>query len=163
MVHGEADTRASDPVAALEKSYEGGVTDEFVKPVVVTKGSGASAGPVGLIRDDDAVTFFNFRADRARQMTYALAAPDFDKFADAKRPRNLFYVAMTQYDKNWPWLKFVIAPEKLEHILAQVFVELRYKNLRTAETEKYAYVTYFFNGGVDMPCAGDARIRVPSF
>jgi len=147
LVHGEAEMRTDDPVAALQRSYEADVTDEFIKPVVVTKGSGASAAPAGLIRDDDAVIFFNFRADRARQMTYALAAPDFDKFVDAKRPKNLFYVAMTQYDKNWPWLKFVIAPEKLEHILAQVFAELQYKNLRTAETEKYAHVTYFFNGG----------------
>jgi len=67
---------------------------------VVTKGSGPTAAPVGPIRDDDAVIFFNFRADRARQMTYVLAAPDFDKFDDPKRPKNLFYVAMTQYDKN---------------------------------------------------------------
>jgi len=162
LVHGEAETRTHDPVAALQRSYEAGVTDEFVKPLVVTKGSGAGAESAGLIRDDDAVIFFNFRADRARHMTYALAAPDFDKFADAKRPRNLFYVAMTQYDKNWPWLKFVIAPEKLEHILAQVFVELGYKNLRTAETEKYAHVTYFFNGGVEKPFAGEERILVPS-
>src|SRR3989449_2355580 len=162
MVHGEAETRTSDPVAALNASYEGGVTDEFVKPIVVMNEEGSAAKPVGLIRDDDAVIFYNFRADRARQMTYALAAPDFDKFADAKRPRNLFYVAMTQYDKNWPWLKFVIAPEKLEHILAQVFVELRYKNLRTAETEKYAHVTYFFNGGVEKPFGGEERILVPS-
>jgi len=108
------------------------------------------------------VIFFNYRADRARQMTYALAAPDFDKFTDAARPKNLFYVAMTQYDKNWPWLKFVIAPEKLEQILAQVFAELQYKNLRTAETEKYAHVTYFFNGGVEKPFAGEERILVPS-
>src|SRR6266478_3788038 len=118
--------------------------------------------PVGQIHDHDAVIFFNFRADRARQMTYALAAPDFDKFVDAKRPKNLFFVGMTQYDKNWPWLKFVIAPEKLEHILAQVFAELRYRNLRTAETEKYAHVTYFFNGGVEKPFAGEERILVPS-
>ncbi len=69
---------------------------------------------------------------------------------------------MTQYDKNWPWLKYVIAPEKLEHILAQVFAELQYKNLRTAETEKYAHVTYFFNGGVEKPFAGEERILVPS-
>jgi len=162
LVHGEAETRTDDPIAALQRSYEAGVTDEFIKPIVVTKGSGASATPVGLIRDDDAVIFFNFRADRARQMTYALAAPDFDKFVDAKRPKNLFYVAMTQYDKNWPWLKYVIAPEKLEHILAQVFAELQYKNLRTAETEKYAHVTYFFNGGVEKPFAGEERILVPS-
>ena len=162
LVHGQAETRTDDPVAALERSYEAGLTDEFVKPIVVTKGSAASAVPVGLIHDDDAVIFFNFRADRARQMTYALAAPDFDKFVDAKRPRNLFYVGITQYDKNWPWLKYVIAPEKLEHLLAQVFADLQYKNLRTAETEKYAHVTYFFNGGVEKPFSGEERILVPS-
>src|SRR6266581_2511023 len=89
MVHGEAETRTSDPVAALNASYEGGVTDEFVKPIVVVNEEGAAGKPVGLIHDDDAVIFFNFRADRARQMTYALAAPDFDKFVDAKRAKNL--------------------------------------------------------------------------
>src|SRR5258707_10589240 len=87
VVHGEAETRTDDPVAALQRSYEQDVTDEFVKPIVVTKGSGPAALPVGPIRDDDAVIFFNFRADRARQMTYALAAPDFDKFVDPKRPK----------------------------------------------------------------------------
>src|SRR5207302_9043561 len=162
LVHGAAETRTDDPLAALQRSYEANVTDEFVKPIVVTKGSGPSATPVGLIRDDDAIIFFNFRADRARQMTYALAAPDFDKFVDAKRPKNLFYVAMTQYDKNWPWLQSVIKPDKLEQILAQVFADLNFKNLRTAETEKYAHVTYFFNGGVDKPFFGDHRILVPS-
>ncbi len=162
LVHGDAETRTNDPIAALQASYQQDVTDEFVKPIVVTKGSGDSAKPVALIRDDDAVIFFNFRADRARQMTYALAAPDFDKFADPKRPQNLFYVAMTQYDKKWPWLNHVISPEKLEQILAQVFAELDYKNLRCAETEKYAHVTYFFNGGVEKPFGGEERILVPS-
>ena len=162
MVHGEAEARFNDPVAALERSYEQGVTDEFVKPVVIMRDSGTSATPVGLIRDDDAVIFYNFRADRARQMTYALAGPDFDKFADPKRPKNLFYVAMTRYDKNWPWLRHVLTPEKLEHILAEVFADLNYKNLRTAETEKYAHVTYFFNGGIEKPFAGEERILVPS-
>src|SRR3984893_4882801 len=162
VVHGEAETRTDDPVAALQRSYEQDVTDQFVKPIVVTKGSGPSAPPVEAIRDDDAVIFFNFRADRARQMSYALAAPDFNKFADPKRPKNLFYVAMTQYDKNWPWLKYVIGREKLEHILAQVFADLDYKNLRCAETEKYAHVTYFFNGGVEKPFGGEERILVPS-
>src|ERR1700730_15214461 len=162
VVHGEAGTRTDDPVSALQASHEQDVTDEFGKPIVVPKGSGPSAPPVGPIRDDDAVIFFNFRADRARQMTYALAAPDFDKFADPKRPKNLFYVAMTQYDKNWPWLKYVIGREKLEHILAQVFADLDYKNLRCAETEKYAHVTYFFNGGVEKPFGGEERILVPS-
>ena len=162
LVHGEAESKTNDPAVALEKSYESGVTDEFVKPIVIAKGDGPSAAPVGSIRDDDAIIFYNFRADRARQMTYALAAPDFDKFADTKRPKNLFYVAMTQYDKNWPWLQAVIKPEKLEQLLAQVFAGLNYKNLRTAETEKYAHVTYFFNGGVEKPFPGEERILVPS-
>jgi len=162
LVHGEAETKNSDPAAALQESYEQGVTDEFVKPMVVTKSEGAAGVPVGLIRSQDAVIFYNFRADRARQMTKALAEPGFDKFVDEKRPQNLFYVAMTQYEKTWPWLKYVLAPEKLEHILAQVFAELQYKNLRTAETEKYAHVTYFFNGGVEKPFGGEERILVPS-
>jgi 2,3-bisphosphoglycerate-independent phosphoglycerate mutase len=162
LVHGDAETKTDDPVAALQRSYEQGVTDEFVKPIVVTKGSGAAAVPVGLIHDEDAVIFYNFRADRARQMTRALVEPGFDKIVDGRRPQNLFYVAMTQYEKTWPWLKYVIAPEKLEHILAQVFADLQYKNLRTAETEKYAHVTYFFNGGVEKPFAGEERILVPS-
>ncbi|MGB2669142.1 MAG: 2,3-bisphosphoglycerate-independent phosphoglycerate mutase, partial [Candidatus Acidiferrum sp.] len=132
VVHGEAETHSSDPIAALQKSYEQGVTDEFVKPIVITKGDGAAAVPVATIRDDDAIIFFNFRADRARQMTRALVEPGFEQIIDNKRPKNLLYVAMTQYDKKWPWLKYVIAPEKLEHILAQVFEELQYKNLRCA-------------------------------
>src|SRR6476660_3815511 len=162
LVHGESETRTADPVATLNASYEAGVTDEFIKPIVVTSDPGSPAQPVGLIHDDDAIIFYNFRADRARQMTYALEAPDFDKFVDFKRPKNLFYVAMTQYDKNWPWLQAVIKADKLEQILAQVFADLNYKNLRTAETEKYAHVTYFFNGGVEKPLAGEERILVPS-
>src|SRR5215468_5243648 len=162
MVHGEAEAHSGDPTAALSASYQAGITDEFVKPIVITDGNSASAKPAGLIHDDDAIIFYNFRADRARQMTYALAAPDFDKFADPRRPKNLFYVATTQYDKNWPWLQSVIKPDKLERILAQVFADLNYKNLRTAETEKYAHVTYFFNGGVEKPFSGEERILVPS-
>ncbi|MGA2483667.1 MAG: 2,3-bisphosphoglycerate-independent phosphoglycerate mutase [Candidatus Acidiferrales bacterium] len=162
MVHGEGETKSDDPVAAIERSYEQGVTDEFVKPIVITEAASRDALPVGLIRDDDAVIFFNFRADRARQTTRALAEPGFDKFADPQRPKDLFFVAMTRYEKSWAWLNYVIAPEKLEHILAQVFAEIDYKNLRCAETEKYAHVTYFFNGGVEKPFQGEERILVPS-
>jgi 2,3-bisphosphoglycerate-independent phosphoglycerate mutase len=162
IVHGEAETHSNDPIAALQKSYEQGITDEFIKPIVIAKGEGPSAAAVGTIHDDDAVIFYNFRADRARQMTRALVEPAFDLITDSNRPENLFYVAMTQYEKNWPWLKYVISPEKLEHILAQVFEELQYKNLRCAETEKYAHVTYFFNGGVEKPFGGEERILVPS-
>jgi 2,3-bisphosphoglycerate-independent phosphoglycerate mutase len=131
--------------------------------VITTEGApGAPAAPRGLVRSDDAVIFFNFRADRARQITRALAEPGFDNFKDPARPENLFFVAMTQYEKNWPWLRYIIAPEKLEHILANVFVEQEFKNLRVAETEKYAHVTYFFNGGVEKPFPGEDRIVVPS-
>src|SRR2546426_9992577 len=165
MVHGEAEHKSSDPIEALRRSYEQGVTDEFVVPIVITESSpsGAAAGlPASQIRDDDAVIFFNFRADRARQTTRALAEPGFDKFTDPKRPKNLFFVAMTQYDKTFTWLPYLFGPEKVEHILAQVFAEVNLKNLRVAETEKYAHVTYFFNGGVEKPFAGEERILVPS-
>jgi 2,3-bisphosphoglycerate-independent phosphoglycerate mutase len=164
VVHGESEKKSSDPIAAMRASYEKGVTDEFVEPVVITTAatSGKPAVPRALIRDDDAVIFFNFRADRARQMTRALIEPGFDKFADPKRPKNLCFVAMTQYEKTWPWLRYLLAPEKLEHILANVFAELNYKNLRVAETEKYAHVTYFFNGGVEKPFPGEERLLVPS-
>ena len=121
-----------------------------------------SGDPVGVIRDEDAVVLFNFRADRARQISRALAEPSFDKFADPARPKNLFFAAMTQYEKTWPWLKYLIDPEKLEHILAQVFAERDYRNLRCAETEKYAHVTYFFNGGVEKPFGGEERVLVQS-
>jgi 2,3-bisphosphoglycerate-independent phosphoglycerate mutase len=162
VVHGEAERRSADPVEAVKKSYEQGVTDEFVEPVAITTGSEPTARPVTQIRDEDAVIFFNFRADRARQMTRAIAEPGFDKFTDAARPENLFFVAMTLYDKTFSWLRFLFGPEKLEHILAQVFAEINFQNLRVAETEKYAHVTYFFNGGVEKPFAGEERILVPS-
>jgi 2,3-bisphosphoglycerate-independent phosphoglycerate mutase len=81
---------------------------------------------------------------------------------DPARPKNLKFVAMTQYEKTWSWLQYIIGPEKLEYILANVFAEMQYKNLRVAETEKYAHVTYFFNGGVEKPFAGEERVLVPS-
>ena len=164
IVHGDSDSKFTDPIAAMRASYEKGVTDEFVIPaVIVTEASaGKPSVPRGVIRDDDAVIFFNFRADRARQMTRALVEPGFKEFADPARPKNLAFVGMTQYEKTWPWLRYLLAPEKLEHILANVFAELQYKNLRVAETEKYAHVTYFFNGGVEKPFFGEERIVVPS-
>jgi 2,3-bisphosphoglycerate-independent phosphoglycerate mutase len=162
VVHGEAETRLADPVEALRRSYEQGVTDEFVLPVVITTSENPSSPPVAVVRDDDAVIFYNFRADRARQLTRAIAEPAFDKFADPARPKNLFYVAMSQYDKSFSWLRYVFGPEKLEQILAQVFADAGFRNLRVAETEKYAHVTYFFNGGVEKPFAGEERVLVPS-
>jgi 2,3-bisphosphoglycerate-independent phosphoglycerate mutase len=164
MVHGDVEAKFTDPIAAIRASYEKGITDEFVLPTVITTEAarGKPAVPRGTIRDDDAVIFFNFRADRARQTTRALVEPGFKEFADPARPANLTFVAMTQYEKTWPWLRYIIAPEKLEHILANVFTEMQFKNLRVAETEKYAHVTYFFNGGVEKPFPGEERILVPS-
>jgi 2,3-bisphosphoglycerate-independent phosphoglycerate mutase len=164
MVHGDAEARFPGPIAAIRASYEKDVTDEFVAPAVIMNEAapGKPATPRGLIRDEDAVIFFNFRADRARQTTRALAEPNFDKFTDPKRPKNLCFVAMTQYEKTWPWLRYILGPEKVEHILAQVFGEMNFRNLRCAETEKYAHVTYFFNGGVEKPYPGEERILVPS-
>jgi len=164
MVHGDSEVKFTDPIAAVRASYEKGVTDEFTVPVAITTepAPGKPAVPRGVIRDDDAVIFFNFRADRARQMTRALIEPGFDKFADPARPKNLVFVGMTQYEKTWPWLRYLLGPEKLEHILANVFADLQFKNLRIAETEKYAHVTYFFNGGIEKPFAGEERVLVPS-
>jgi 2,3-bisphosphoglycerate-independent phosphoglycerate mutase len=164
IVHGQSETTFTDPIAAVKSAYENGVTDEFIVPVAITNAPapGRQPTPRATVRDDDSVIFFNFRADRARQMTRAIAEPNFKEFADPNRPKNLFYVAMTQYEKVWPWLRYVQSPEKLEHILAQVFGELAFKNLRVAETEKYAHVTYFFNGGVEKPYPGEDRILVPS-
>lgn len=161
MVHGDAETKSADALTGIKQSYEQGVTDEFIKPIVITQES-KSFNPTGVIRDDDALILFNFRADRARQISRALAEPGFEKFADPSRPGNILFVAMTQYEKTWPWLKYLIGLEKLEHILAQVFTERAYKNLRCAETEKYAHVTYFFNGGVEKPFGGEERVLVPS-
>jgi 2,3-bisphosphoglycerate-independent phosphoglycerate mutase len=162
IVHGEAKTRSADPEEAIRKSYEQGTTDEFILPIVITAGAAPAAVPVACVRDDDAVIFFNFRADRARQMTRAIAEPGFDKFSDPQRPANLYFVAMTQYDKSFAWLRYIFGPEKLEHILANVFAEQGFRNLRVAETEKYAHVTYFFNGGVEKPFPGEERVLVPS-
>lgn len=160
MVHGNAEAKFPDAIAALKANYERLITDEFVVPAVITA-SGPSS-PTALIRDDDAVIFFNFRADRARQITRALAEPGFKEFTDPARPKELFYVGMTQYEKTWPWLRYIQGPEKLEQILAQVFGDMGFKNLRCAETEKYAHVTYFFNGGVEKPYTNEERILVPS-
>ena len=164
MVHGDSEVKFSAGEAAVRASYAKNVTDEFIVPAAITTEAapGKPAVPRGLIRDDDAVIFFNFRADRARQITRALADPGFHEFADAARPKNLLFVATTQYEKTWPWLRYLIAPEKIEHILANVFAEREYKNLRVAETEKYAHVTYFFNGGVEKPFPGEERVLVPS-
>jgi len=157
MVLGNGE-KATDPVAAVERSYEKGVTDEFIEPVTIVDDRG---DPVGLIRDEDAVIFFNFRADRAREMTMALTDPKLERPSRSLAPKNLHYVTMTQYDKTFT-LPYVLLPQHPHNILANVMAELNWKNLRVAETEKYAHVTYFFNGGNEKPYPGEERELVPS-
>ncbi len=147
MVVGDGD-KLSDPIEAIERSYEKGVTDEFIEPVTIVNSRNE---PVGLIRDDDACLFFNYRADRGREMTETLT----------NSGKNLFFTTMTQYDKSFT-VPYVLTKEPLDNILANVFAQLNWKNLRVAETEKYAHVTYFFNGGMEKPFGGEEREMVAS-
>ncbi|HXW06357.1 MAG TPA: 2,3-bisphosphoglycerate-independent phosphoglycerate mutase [Vicinamibacterales bacterium] len=157
MVHGVAERTTQYAVAAVRNSYEDGVTDEFVKPVVLVDADGR---PVGPIRDGDSVVFFNFRADRARQLTRALTRDDFDGFDRGARPRVLM-TTMTVYDRTFD-LPVVFTPQRFQGNLADVLADHARTNLRLAETEKYAHVTYFFNCGREEPYPGEDRILVPS-
>jgi 2,3-bisphosphoglycerate-independent phosphoglycerate mutase len=156
LANGEG-ARATDPLAAIQASYERNVTDEFVEPVVITRADGV---PVATIEDGDSVIFFNFRADRARQVTKALAVPGFDEFPTPNRPHP-HYVCFAVYDKTFP-LPVAFPPEHLTNILADVFAGLGVTNYRMAETEKYAHVTYFFNGGAEKEFPYEKRLLVPS-
>ncbi len=175
MVFGEAEGgRYIDPVQGVKESYNRGVTDEFIIPFVVTDNRGE---PLGNIRDGDVCINFNFRADRARQITRCLArnshftsqdgrelegAEDLDREIPRNRvPKDLTYICMTQYDKHFT-LPVVSPPESLTNILANVMADRSMRNLRVAETEKYAHVTYFFNGGVEKPFPGEERLLVQS-
>ena len=157
MVLGDA-IRARDPIAAVKASYEHGVTDEFIEPIVITD---EHDQPLTRISDGDAAIFFNFRADRARQMTRALTDPELERPPRSTMPRNLFLAGMTRYDKTLT-APFMLQPEGVGNILANIMTAENMKNLRVAETEKYAHVTYFFNGGVEKPYGGEERILVPS-
>ena len=156
LVNGEGE-RATDPLAAIRKSYEHGITDEFVEPIVVTRENGE---PVATIQTGDSVIFFNFRADRAREITGALAVPGFDDFPVPNRPHT-HLVCFAVYDKIYP-LPVAFPPELPIHILAPVFAGLGVRNYRMAETEKYAHVTYFFNGGTEREFPFEKRLLVPS-
>ncbi len=161
IVEGEG-AKTTDMVAAVRSSYEQGVTDEFVEPIVCADERGE---PVGRLRDEDALIFFNFRADRARQITWALTRtlpdPAFEGIQRNSMPERLHYVTMTRYEKT-STLPRVLEPEEPKHILAHIFAEHGLRNLRVAETEKYAHVTYFFNGGVERPFPLEDRILIPS-
>jgi 2,3-bisphosphoglycerate-independent phosphoglycerate mutase len=157
IVNGTAERTTTAPIEALRKSYEAGVTDEFVKPIVVVDADGKAIGPV---RDDDSIVFFNYRADRARQLTRAIALDDFDGFERPDR-RRVHYTTMTVYDRTFG-LPVAFQPQTFSGNLADVLADHGRTNLRLAETEKYAHVTYFFNCGREQPYAGEDRTLVPS-
>ena len=175
MVKGEAEGGAyADPVARVRECYNNGVTDEFIVPFVCVDQAGK---PVGVIQDEDACICFNYRADRVRQISRVLARnsgiskedgrdlPGADDL-DAAIPRNIVpkdlrYVSMTQYDPKFT-LPMVVPPESMECLLAHMLATAQLRNLRVAETEKYAHVTYFFNGGIETPFPGEDRLLVPS-
>jgi 2,3-bisphosphoglycerate-independent phosphoglycerate mutase len=149
--------RAIDPVAAIKRSYERGVTDEFVEPIVIEN---EKSEPVAVIEENDSVIFFNFRPDRARQITRALTEPGFGAFPTPLRP-SVHFVCFTQYDQTFG-LPVAFAPQHHSHVLAEVFGNVCVRNYRLAETEKYAHVTYFFNGGVELEYPCERRLLVPS-
>ena len=175
MVTGKAEGGAyTSAVARLTESYNNGVTDEFIIPFVVVDAAGK---PVAQIRDEDVCINFNFRSDRAREITRVLARESGlnkqggrnldgwesldETIPRSEIPKNLYYLCMTQFDKLYD-LPLIMPPESLDNILANVLATRQLRNLRVAETEKFAHVTYFFNGGIETPFPGEDRVLIPS-
>ncbi|GAB4395771.1 MAG: 2,3-bisphosphoglycerate-independent phosphoglycerate mutase [Microscillaceae bacterium] len=146
-----------DPIAALRKSYAEGVTDEFIQPLVCTNEAGQ---PLTTIEEGDVVLFFNFRNDRARQLTQALTQEDFPAQGMAKIP--LHYLTMTPYDETFANVKVLFEKDNLRHTLGEVLAQAGKSQIRIAETEKYPHVTFFFSGGREEPFEGEQRILCPS-
>jgi 2,3-bisphosphoglycerate-independent phosphoglycerate mutase len=146
-----------DPLSAIEAAYEDGVTDEFIEPAVITQ---AANEPIATIRAGDSVIFFNFRADRARQLTRAFTGLNFDGFERERIP-NLHFATFTQYDRSFN-TPIVFAPRHQPDTLAEIFAARGVSNLRVAESEKFAHVTWFFNGGHEHEMPYEDRIMVPS-
>lgn len=149
-----------NPQEAIKKQYKEGVNDEHLKPIVMIDEKNNK--PVGTIKNNDAVIFFNFRKDRARLITESFVVPSFNKFdSSLERPKNLKFVTMTNYEKNLPVL-VAFPPQKVENCLGKLLSENKKNQLRIAETEKYAHVTYFFNVGKEKPFSREDRILIPS-
>ncbi|MBI3941193.1 MAG: 2,3-bisphosphoglycerate-independent phosphoglycerate mutase [Acidobacteria bacterium] len=154
IVEGEGNP-ASSAEEAIRRSYDQGITDEFLVPSVVMK----NGKPLAPMQPEDAALFFNFRADRARQLTRALTQPDFTSFGRMSLYPNC--ATLTEYDRTFDQ-PVAFKPIILDRILAKILAQQQLKNLRIAETEKYAHVTYFFNGGEEPPFAGERRVLIPS-
>ena len=152
MVYGEG-VHNADPAAAVQASYDAEVTDEFIVPVVCGDGK---------IKADDAVVFFNFRPDRAREITRTFVDPDFTGFTRKNGFFPLTYVCMTQYDATMPNVQIAFRPQSLDNTFGQYISDKGLTQLRIAETEKYAHVTFFFNGGVEKEYPGEDRVLINS-
>lgn len=154
MMYAGVGTHYASAEEAAEKSYAEGVTDEFIRASVI--------GDYDGVHDGDSVIFFNFRSDRAREITRAAVYPDFDKFERAGGYKKVFYVCMTQYDATIEHVVIAFPPRHLKNTLGEYLASIGKTQVRTAETEKYAHVTFFFNGGVEEPNKNETRILVPS-
>ena len=152
--------RAANGVEAVKAAYGRGETDEFILPTVCDAMADPAAG--GMIGDGDAIIMFNFRPDRAREITRAFVDSAFDGFQRRKTVQNLKYVCMTQYDAEMPNVTVAFPPHRLENTLGEYLSSLGLKQLRIAETEKYAHVTFFFNGGVEEANPLEDRVLIPS-
>lgn len=152
---GEYSSSASE---AIQQAYHDNTTDEFVLPTIIRD----QEGPIATIKENDSIIFFNFRPDRARQITRAIVDEDFDGFIREKMPRPLTFVTMTQYDKTIENVDIAFSPELISNTIGEYISNKGMKQLRIAETEKYAHVTYFFNGGVEKEFEGENRILIPS-
>ncbi|HHX24050.1 MAG TPA: 2,3-bisphosphoglycerate-independent phosphoglycerate mutase [Thermoanaerobacterales bacterium] len=150
---------ASSAKTAIEKSYERKETDEFVIPTVIT---GDNGQPLAKVEEGDSIIFFNFRPDRARQLTYAFCNEEFEGFHRKNGYFPVCYVCMTEYDKTINNAMVAYGPESMDNILADVLSKAGLRQLRIAETEKYAHVTFFFNGGVEKAYPGEDRVLIPS-
>lgn len=156
LVFGEG-PQATDPVEVIQAAYGAGITDEFVLPTVLMH----EGAPVATVADNDAVIFFNFRTDRGRQLTRALRVPEFDGFERGELLRNLHFVTLTEYEASLP-VHVAFPPKNVVDPLAKVISDAGLKQFHTAETEKYAHVTFFINGGREEPFAGEDRELVAS-
>ncbi|MCT8340753.1 2,3-bisphosphoglycerate-independent phosphoglycerate mutase [Flavobacteriaceae bacterium TK19130] len=155
LVHGKGKD-AEDIISAVEKSYENGVTDEFIKPIIHTE----NGKPIATIDSEDVVIFFNFRTDRGRQLTQVLSQKDFSKYGMKRLP--LHFVTMTNYDDSFKGIDVLFKKEHLKNTLGEVLSQQGKTQIRIAETEKYPHVTFFFNGGREEPFEGEHRILCPS-
>lgn len=153
-----ADTAA----AAVQAAYDAGETDEFIKPTLCGEGNSGTPDFSSTVQDGDSIIFCNFRPDRARELTRAFVDPDFDGFSRRKQIRNLVYVCMTQYDATIPHVEVAFPPQIITNTLGEYLSSLGLHQLRIAETEKYAHVTFFFNGGIEQPNPLEDRILIPS-